>query len=73
MVRIARSSYLGKNPFGDKSLDKGLKPEQTALLRSLQDHCHTCVRVHCTRILSKELHKRGRDEVKTCETTSNRR
>ena len=56
MARIARSSYLGKNPFGDKPLDKGLKPEQAALLRSLQDRCHTYVRVHCTRILSKELH-----------------
>ena len=55
MARIARSSYLGKNPFGDKPMDKGLKAEQAALLRSLQDRCHTYARVHCTRILSKEL------------------
>ena len=42
--RIARSSYLGKNPFGDGGSDgnvAGLEPEQLALLRSLQDRCHT--------------------------------
>ena len=58
MSRIARSSYLGKDPFGDDGDGKnaaGLKPEQLALLRSLQDRCHTYARVHCTRILSKEL------------------
>ena len=58
MSRIARSSYLGKDPFGDDSNAKnvaGLKPEQLALLRNLQDRCHTYARVHCMRILSKEL------------------
>ena len=58
MARIARSSYLGKDPFGDVS-DAGsvsaLEPEQMALLRNLQDRCHTCARVHCNRILNKEL------------------
>ena len=56
MARVARSSYLGKNPFGDKpGMDDGLDPEQLSVLHSLQDRCHTYVRVHCTRILSKEL------------------
>ena len=58
MSRIARSSYLGKDPFGDDGDGKnaaGLKPEQLVLLRSLQDRCHTYARVHCTRIFSKEL------------------
>ena len=58
MARIAKSSYLGKDPFGDGSSEgnvDGLEPEQLALLRSLQDRCHTYARVHCTRILSKEL------------------
>ena len=32
MSRIARSSYLGEDPFGDKGGTKGLKPEQLALL-----------------------------------------
>ena len=48
MARIARSSYLGKNPFGDDSdakLVAGLMPEQLALLRNLQDRCHTCAPV----------------------------
>ena len=58
MARIARSSYLGKDPFGDVS-DAGsvsaLEPEQMALLRNLQDRCHTCARVHCNRILNKEI------------------
>ena len=58
MSRIARSSYLGQDPFGDDGDTKnvaGLKPEQLALLRNLQDRCHTYARVHCVRILSKEL------------------
>ena len=56
MARIAKSSYLGKDPFGDKPLEKdGLEPEQLSLLRSLQDRVHTYARVHCTRILNKEL------------------
>ena len=33
----------------------GLTPEQLALLRNLQDRCHTYARVHCNRILNKEL------------------
>ena len=57
MARIARSSYLGKNPFGDAGDDgtEGLEPEQVALLKSLQDRCHTYARVHCERILNFEL------------------
>ena len=56
MARVARSSYLGKDPFGDKTgKDDGLEPEQLSLLRSLQDRIHTYARVHCTRILSKEM------------------
>ena len=36
MARVARSSYLGKDPFGDTPGDAtGLEPEQSALLRSL--------------------------------------
>ena len=56
IARVARSSYLGNNPFGDKvGATKGLDPEQLSLLRSLQDRCRTYARVHCTRILNKEL------------------
>lgn len=58
MARIARSSYLGKDLFGDGAKteeDAGLESEQLTLLRSLQDRCHTYARVHCTRILNKEL------------------
>ena len=56
MARVTRSSYLGKNPFGDKpGQDEGLEPEHISLLHSLQDHYHTYVRVYYTRILSKEL------------------
>ena len=58
MAHIARSSYLGKNPFGDVNDAKlvvGLAPEQLALLHNLQDRCHTYARVHCNRILNKEL------------------
>ena len=56
IARIARSSYLGRDRFGDKpGTGEGLEPEQLALLRSLQDRCLTYARVHCTRILSKEL------------------
>ena len=57
MVRIARSSYLGKNPFGDAGDDgtEGLEPEQVTLLKSLQDRCHTYARVLCERILNFEL------------------
>ena len=49
MARMARSSYLGKNPFGDVSdakLVAGLAPDQLTLLRNLQDRCimtHPCV------------------------------
>ena len=50
MARIAKSSYLGKDPFGDKpGSGEGLEPEQKSLLHSLQDRCHTYARVHCTR------------------------
>ena len=51
MSRTDRSSYLGKDPFGDDGGTKnvaGLKPEQLTLLRNLQDRCHTCARVHCS-------------------------
>ena len=57
MARIARSSYLGKNPFGDAGDDgtEGLETEQVTLLKSLQDRCHTHVRVHCERTLNFEM------------------
>ena len=56
VARIAKSSYLGMDPFGDKgSKDPSLTKEQLSLLRSLQDRCHTYARVHCTRIISKEI------------------
>ena len=58
MSRIARSSYLGKDSFGDDGNEKnaaGLEPEQLALLRNLQDRCHTHASVHYTRTLIKEL------------------
>ena len=58
MARIAKSSYLGKNPFGDRQNVEhveGLEPEQLALLKSLQDRCHTYARVYCEKILNKEL------------------
>ena len=43
MARIAKSSYLVKDPFGDggdSGNAAGLETEQLALLRSLQDRCH---------------------------------
>ena len=58
MARITCSSYLGKNPFGDANDTEdvaSLESEQVALLRNLQDRCHTYARVHCNRILNKEL------------------
>ena len=62
MSRIVKSSYLGKDPFGDiNSVEDvaALEPEQLSLLRSLQEHNHIHVRVHCERILSKELEANG--------------
>lgn len=55
LSRIAKSSYLGKDPFGDKPLDDTLEAEQKALLRTLQDRCYAYARVHITRILSTEM------------------
>lgn len=51
-------TVLGKDPFGDiNSVEDAaaLEPEQLSLLRSLQERNHICARVHCERILSKEL------------------
>ena len=58
MSHIAKSSYLGMDPFGDFNSAGdavGLEPEQLSLLRSLQERNHIYARVHCERILSKEL------------------
>jgi len=55
LSRISKSSYLGKDPFGDKPLDDTLEAEQKALLRTLQDRCYAYARVHITRILSTEM------------------
>ena len=58
MSRIVKSSYLGKDPFGDINSAEdavALEPEQLSLLRSLQERNHIYARVHCERILSKEL------------------
>ena len=55
LARIAKSSYLGQDPFGDKPPDETLTAEQKALLRTLQDRCYTYARVHITRILSADM------------------
>ena len=41
LARVSKSSYLGRDPFGDKPPDAELTAEQKALLRALQNRCYT--------------------------------
>ena len=58
---FAKSSFLGRDPFGDKEPPAGMNARHKAVLKDVQDAIYTYARVHAKRVCSTEVWERVRE------------
>ena len=58
---FAKSSFLGRDPFGDKEPPAGMSARHKAVLKDVQDAIYTYARVHAKRVCSTEVWERVRE------------